>query len=51
VPLNGLDLARTVSIYSVAGRKRSTACATLLNMLRAADWGFDDAPEKKWGTR
>lgn len=51
VPLNGLDLARTVSIYSVAGRKRSTACATLLNMLRAADWGFDGAPEKKWGTR
>jgi len=25
-------------VYTVAGRQRGTACATLLNMLRAADW-------------
>lgn len=41
VPLKQLDLVRSVSVYTVAGRHRGTACATLLNMLRAADWGFD----------
>jgi DNA-binding transcriptional LysR family regulator len=44
VPLGGLELVRTVSIYSVAGRRRGTACATLFNMLRAADWGFERQP-------
>jgi DNA-binding transcriptional LysR family regulator len=38
VPLKQLDLRLTVSAYTVAGRQRGTACATLLNMLRAADW-------------
>jgi len=38
VPLKQLDLRLTVSVYTVAGRQRGTACATLLNMLRAADW-------------
>ena len=38
VPLNGLELRRTVAIYSVAGRRRSAAATTLLNLLRAADW-------------
>ncbi|HTO85167.1 MAG TPA: LysR substrate-binding domain-containing protein [Methylomirabilota bacterium] len=38
VPLNGLDASRTVALYGVAGRRRSTAAATLLNLLRAADW-------------
>jgi DNA-binding transcriptional LysR family regulator len=49
VPLGGLELMRTVSIYSVAGRRRGTACATLFNMLRAADWGFEPAAERKCG--
>jgi DNA-binding transcriptional LysR family regulator len=40
IPLQQLNLARRVSVYAVAGRHRSLACATLLNMLRAADWGF-----------
>jgi DNA-binding transcriptional LysR family regulator len=48
VPLGGLDLVRTVSVYSVAGRCRGTACATLFNMLRAADWGFESATGHKW---
>jgi DNA-binding transcriptional LysR family regulator len=48
VPLGGLELVRTVSVYSAAGRRRGTACATLLNMLRAADWGFEPATGRKW---
>ena len=38
VPLDGLDLTRTVAIYGVAGRQRSPAATMLLNLLRAADW-------------
>ena len=38
---------RTVSVYSVAGRRRGAACATLFNMLRAADWGFESATGRK----
>jgi DNA-binding transcriptional LysR family regulator len=41
IPLMRLELARTVSVYTVAGRRRAVACATLLNLLRAADWSFD----------
>jgi DNA-binding transcriptional LysR family regulator len=49
VPLEGLELVRTVSVYSVAGRRRGTACATLFNLLRAADWGFEPATGRKCG--
>jgi DNA-binding transcriptional LysR family regulator len=38
VPLKGLDITRTIAVYAVAGRKRSSAAAILLNLLRAADW-------------
>ncbi len=48
VPLEGLELVRTVSVYSVAGRRRGTACATLFNLLRAADWGFEPAAGRRW---
>src|SRR3546814_19837126 len=41
IPLMHLELARTMSVYTVSGRRRSVACATLLNLLRAADWSFD----------
>ena len=41
IPLKQLNLVRSVSVYTVAGRQRGIACATLLNMLRAADWGFN----------
>jgi DNA-binding transcriptional LysR family regulator len=47
VPLKQLNLVRMVSVYTVAGRHRAIACATLLNMLRAADWGFDRATERQ----
>lgn len=36
--LADLDLWRTVSVYCVAGRMRSPAASTLVNLLRAADW-------------
>jgi DNA-binding transcriptional LysR family regulator len=38
--LNGLELARTVYLYAVAGRPRSPATSTLHKLLRAADWPF-----------
>ena len=41
IPLKQLNLVRKVSVYTVAGRHRAVACATLFNTLRAADWGFD----------
>ena len=48
VPLEGLELVRTVSVYSVAGRRRGAACSTLVNMLRAADWSFEAVTGHKW---
>lgn len=38
IPLRLLDQRLTVSAYTVAGRQRGNACATLLNMLRGASW-------------
>jgi DNA-binding transcriptional LysR family regulator len=37
-PVEGLDLRRTVCLYGVAGRERTAAAATILKMLRGADW-------------
>ncbi|HEY2530212.1 MAG TPA: LysR family transcriptional regulator [Xanthobacteraceae bacterium] len=47
VPLKQLNLVRKVSLYTVAGRHRGIACATLFNMLRAADWGFATGKEQQ----
>jgi len=38
VPVAGLDLRRTVSLYSVAGRQRTPIANMIMKMLRAADW-------------
>lgn len=38
VPLDGLDLVRTVAVYSVAGRRRAAAGSALLSLLRTAEW-------------
>ena len=38
LPVDGLTIERTVYVYGVAGRQRSTAASTLIKMLRAADW-------------
>jgi DNA-binding transcriptional LysR family regulator len=35
---SGIDVRRTIAIYSVAGRLRSREAAALLNLLRGADW-------------
>jgi DNA-binding transcriptional LysR family regulator len=46
VPINDLGISRTVSVYGVAGRQRSTAATTLIKMLRAADWSrYENAAE------
>ena len=45
ISLRELNLTRMVSAYVVAGRRRSIARATLLNMLRSADWSYVAAPE------
>jgi len=37
-PLNGVELRRTVYLYSVAGRERTAVATAALKMLRAADW-------------
>jgi len=34
----GLDLRRTVAVYSIAGRARSREASALLGLVRAADW-------------
>ena len=38
LPINGINLHRTVSLYTVAGRQRSCAASTLMKLLRATDW-------------
>lgn len=38
LPFPGLELKRTVAIYSIAGRARSREAAALLNLTRATDW-------------
>ena len=38
MPIEGLDLRRTVSVFGAAGRPRSAPATTLINLLRAADW-------------
>jgi DNA-binding transcriptional LysR family regulator len=38
LPVNDLDIRRTVAVYTVAGRLRSPVATAMLNMLRSADW-------------
>ena len=38
LPVKGVELRRTVYLYSVAGRQRTAAASAVLKMLRAADW-------------
>ena len=38
IRLRDLTLTRTVAAYGVAGRHRSSAATTLLNLLRSTDW-------------
>lgn len=36
--IEGVDLARPINVYTVAGRRHSTAVGTLKTLLRARDW-------------
>lgn len=38
IPIEGLDLSRTIWVYGVAGRQHSAAVAATLRMLRGSDW-------------
>lgn len=38
LPLNRIDLRRTLYVYGVAGRQRSAVASAILSMMRAADW-------------
>jgi DNA-binding transcriptional LysR family regulator len=38
IPVEGLGLRRTVYLFVVAGRPRTAAASTFMNLLRAADW-------------
>ena len=38
MPVKGLEVERTIAVFGIAGRRRSPATTTLLNLLRAADW-------------
>jgi DNA-binding transcriptional LysR family regulator len=38
IPITGLDLQRTVSLYGVAGRQRTAVANMIMKMLRASDW-------------
>lgn len=37
-PVKGLDVVRKITLYGIAGRRRSPAAASLLNLLRSTDW-------------
>jgi len=39
--LNGVELRRTVYLYGVAGRERTPVAATIMKMLRGANWRKD----------
>ena len=38
MPIEGLELSRTVYVYGVAGRQRTPVASAMLKMLRAYDW-------------
>ena len=38
IPIEDLDLTRTISAYGVFGRQRSATARSLIQLLRAADW-------------
>ncbi len=42
-PVKGADLHRTVYLYGVAGRQRTTVASTLMKLLRAANWSRKSA--------
>ncbi len=43
LPCPGLDIRRTVAVYTIAGRPRGREAAALLNLVRATDWTLSQA--------
>jgi len=44
--IEGVDLARPINLYTVAGRRQSTAVTTLKMLFRAKDWSADVSRER-----
>jgi DNA-binding transcriptional LysR family regulator len=47
IPIDGLELQRTVSLFGVSGRQRTAAASVMMKLLRGADWpdhGAETAP-------
>ncbi|WP_161973794.1 LysR family transcriptional regulator [Hwanghaeella grinnelliae] len=44
LPVEGLDIQRTVSLFAVAGRRYSPAAAGLVRLARSADWSVSVTP-------
>lgn len=51
LPLEGLDIERTVHVATVAGRQRSSAASLFIKMLRAADWRHVEVAGANTATR
>ena len=45
LPIAGLDLRRTISLYAVSGRERSAPATALLKLLRGWDWAAAAQPQ------
>ncbi len=50
LPYSGLDLTRTVAVYTVAGRARSREAGVLLALLRGADWSKVEGSGERLGS-
>ena len=44
IDVEGIDLTRWIHVVTVAGRRQSTAAATLVKLLRARDWSAPTRP-------
>jgi DNA-binding transcriptional LysR family regulator len=44
IPLDDIDLECPVALYAVAGRRRSVAGSTLMNLMRSTDWSGRERP-------
>ena len=43
IPVEGIDMKRTIYLYGVAGRQRSAAASALIKLMRAGDWSAREA--------
>ena len=46
--IDGVDLSRSINLYTVAGRRHSTAVMTLKTLLRAKDWATETSGASRY---